>query len=127
MLEESPRWLVSNGRYEDAKAVFKKVAKTNKVKSVDIDEIFSETFRLNENHKMPEQKEKGQKKQGILRNLTDTNNPQDNNLDNCFTNDLKKETDVADGKKNEVEKYTVLDILKNANLRKNTFILWYTW
>lgn len=76
---------------------------------------------------MPEQKEKGQKKQGILRNLTDTNNPQDNNLDNCFTNDLKKETDVADGKKNEVEKYTVLDILKNANLRKNTFILWYTW
>lgn len=123
ILDESPRWLISNGRFKEAKAIFKKAARWNKVNPSSVDNVFSSTVDVF-TEKLCLEKE--YISNGKLSQSHDAEEPINGGDKHSSKNGLNGEKHKTPDKKS-VQKYTVLDILKNPALRTNTFILWYTW
>lgn len=102
LLDESVRWLLMNGKHTDAEKILHKAARWNKVKFGNLEELYTEAKKLqvNKNEHL------------ALQTLEMTNGS------------------PLTGKENRqmsAEKYNIVDILKNPELRVNTFILWYAW
>lgn len=111
LLEESMRWLISNGKVAEAKKVLKKTSKLNKIEYDATEQLLNECINFQTTE--PEMSD-GSKTypQGQKQNcVSETMKPQ-----------LKKHL-----RKKAVEKYNVIDILRNPGLRVNTIILWYSW
>lgn len=102
LLDESVRWLLMNGKHTDAEKILHKAARWNKVKFENLEELYTEAKKLqvNKNEHL------------ALKTLEMTNgNPLTDN----------------DNGQVSAEKYNIVDILRNPDLRVNTFILWYAW
>ncbi|XP_060581984.1 organic cation transporter protein-like isoform X2 [Ruditapes philippinarum] len=109
-MDESLRWLLSNGKLNDAKKILKKAARWNQVDYKQVEDILHRDFQL-----------------------TDTENESvDEDLDNTemkiATESLMTDNMVEKQMKTQaIKKYNLTDILKTSSLRINSFILWYTW
>lgn len=105
LMDESVRWLLSNGRVDEAKRILKKAARWNNVDYKDIEAVLKESVNLTDDEVIEES----------IEHLTSKPPKQieENRKDVGYEQDL--------------EKYTVIDILKTPSLRINTFILWYSW
>ena len=107
LIDESVRWLLMNGRTEEAERILKKAARWNGKKFTNIEDLYKEAHRLQ-----------------------NTENGKD---DICMVETTDHETKTVAGSEDvskshaTSEKYTIVDILKNPELRIDTFILWYAW
>lgn len=110
MMDESVRWLISNGRIKEAQRILKKAARWNKVDYEEVEVALRKSVPSLEKE-VCENGFRGER----MKPLT-----------NGSTTSDEVEKKVNKGV-NIVEKYTIIDILKNPTLRINTFILWYTW
>jgi len=132
MLDESLRWLVSNGRITDAKRILKKAARWNNVDYATIEAIFDENVHMGtitSNKPLLPVEPKSEKDMNALVEGCDSKS-----VSTTATMVEKSDVSVTDESSVDtnssgkgVEKYTVLDILRNPALRVNTLILWYTW
>ncbi|XP_045215866.2 organic cation transporter protein-like [Mercenaria mercenaria] len=113
MLEESIRWLLCNGKVEEAKRILKKATKWNGVGYKEAEELLNQCVHIP---------------------ATEAERPELNGTEMDLFG--KKKYTFLDGEKPQddsathnptVEKYNVIDILKNPALRANTLILWYSW
>jgi predicted RNA-binding protein with PUA domain len=110
MMDESVRWLLSNGRLDEAKKILKKAARWNKIDYKQVEAVLNDSVHLTDSGS-----------ESSDENLHDKEMK-------TFTNGLlAEEKREIDMKIQAVKKYNVIDILKNPSLRVNTFILWYTW
>ncbi|XP_045215411.2 organic cation transporter protein-like isoform X1 [Mercenaria mercenaria] len=101
MLEESVRWLLTNGKVKQAKKILKNATKWNKVEYKKIEDL--PHFMKNQNQ--------------LKLRLTRLESSYDTLPDGG-----------EKGKRDKtVVKYNVIDILKNPKLRVNTLILWFSW
>lgn len=119
MMDESVRWLISNGRIDEAKRILKKAARWNKVDYSVVEQIFNENIHL---------QDKPDEKNAVL--LPVTENGFENNeykKIELTKSDNETSSSGSSSKLQKFEKYTVIDILKNPALRINTLILWYAW
>lgn len=118
-MEESARWLICNGRIEKAKSIFRLAARWNGVNPETVDGILNQNLGYLGNSEI----------------IIDANNKEEYELDQLMVTGNTQNEKMADSLVAKrytkdgmvVEKYTVMDILKNPSLRMNTFILWYTW
>jgi hypothetical protein len=114
MLEESIRWLISNGKVETAKRILRKATRWNGVDYKPTEEIMDQCVQApsvesdRSDSSDTEMDTFGNKKESLL----GEEKPKPDNVEKCSKT---------------VEKYTVVDILKNPALRVNTIILWYSW
>ncbi|XP_062608365.1 organic cation transporter protein-like [Saccostrea cucullata] len=100
ILQESPRWLVANGRYEEAKQWIKRAAKWNKIDpSIIIDEFDSEL--------------QSSELQLLVDETTVYNKPGTN--------------DEQTGKKRKEERLSVLDIFRHKHILLTSVIVWIVW
>jgi hypothetical protein len=105
MLEESIRWLMTNGKVEEAKKILRKATNWNKVEYGKVENLpyFAEA------------------------NMEKSNSI-DTELDSIEnTDDDATKNEKAKHHRVHAKKYNALDILRNPALRVNTFILWYAW
>ncbi|KAL4227595.1 hypothetical protein ACF0H5_013038 [Mactra antiquata] len=114
ILDESLRWLVSNGRIKEAKQVLRKAARWNNTDAKLAEQALDENTHLND--KVTVHADSSSTSESSLEMKT------------VPEMDVKQEDKpVIVPERQKVEKYTVIDILKNPSLRINTFILWYSW
>ncbi|XP_062579258.1 organic cation transporter protein-like [Saccostrea cucullata] len=100
ILQESPRWLVANGRYEEAKQWIKRAAKWNKIDPSTIIDEFDSELQSSE-----------------LQVLVDETTPY-----------RKPETMCEQtGKKRKEEKLSVLDIFRHKLILLTSVIVWIIW
>ncbi|XP_060581981.1 organic cation transporter protein-like [Ruditapes philippinarum] len=104
MMDESVRWLITNGKMEQAKKILKKATRWNK-----------SDFKKIENLPYFDEVE------------IDIRKSVDTELDTIGNADDDKTKREREKQRKAVEKYNVIDILKNPKLRLNTIILWYSW
>jgi hypothetical protein len=104
MMDESVRWLITNGKVEQAKKILKKATRWNK-----------SDFKKIENLPYFDEVE------------IDIRKSVDTELDTIGNADDDKTKREREKQRKAVEKYNVIDILKNPKLRLNTIILWYSW
>ncbi|XP_052792947.1 organic cation transporter protein-like [Mya arenaria] len=112
IMDESVRWLVSNGRIKEAKRILRKAARWNNVDYAKVEAAFEAHVHVGSVSSEPD------------RPLISIDKSNEDNGDELNENGTQSENE------NEVagvEKYTVIDILRNPALRANTLILWYSW
>ena len=118
MLEESVRWLLTNGKKKEAERILRKAARWNKVDYSKVEAVWTDMKPLNveesipQNEKTPIPEEELNKENNVISNYSDINT---------------ESKTAAQPMTGAVKKYTVIDILKNPKLRVNTLILWYAW
>ena len=129
MLDESLRWLIANGKLDQAKKVIKTACKWNKKDYATVmaaggfydGELTQVSGNIDEPSKDPPD---------VVRK--ETAGPDDSEL--CGDIDLdmnaEKETFVNNTPKLPkviVKKYTAIDILRNVRVLRVSLILWFTW
>lgn len=105
------RWLISNGKVAEAKKVLKKTSKLNKIEYSATEQLLNECIHIRT--LKPETSDSSRK---------DTQGQKQNCVSETTKPKLKRHL-----RKKTVEKYNVIDILRNPGLRVNTIILWYSW
>ena len=110
MLDESLRWVIANGRKEEAKRIIKNACSWNK-KDYDI---------VIEKVGLGDSKEPGKAGEELqdMKPLLKTVNGNDTTHGNA-------ENGLEVGSKER--KYPILQIWKNKHIRRVSLILWYTW
>ena len=98
------RWLLINGRTDEAERILGKAARWNKKKFTNIENLYKEAHHLQ------------------------TNKNENNDIGMTVVADINS-TESKDVSKLHAagEKYNIIDILKNPELRIDTLILWYAW
>lgn len=118
-MEESARWLICNGRIEKAKNIFRLAARRNGVSPETVDGVFEQNLGYLGNSEINIDANKTEES-ALDQSMVTGNTQNEKTADSLVAKRYTKDGMV-------VEKYTVLDILKNPSLRTNTLILWYTW
>ncbi|XP_061190786.1 solute carrier family 22 member 7-like [Saccostrea echinata] len=108
ILKESPRWLVVNGRYEEAKVWIRKAAKWNRK---DAAIILADLNLALENGNV----------QGHAENNTNTE------ILNSQINDVNERTENINLSSHLEEKLSVLDIFRNRRILITSVIVWIIW
>ena len=100
------RWLLINGRTEEAENILRKAARWNGKKFTNIEDVYKEAHHL--------QSIENGKDDIVMTAVYDTE------VNTADSEDVSKLHAKS-------EKYNIIDILKNPELRIDTFILWYAW
>ena len=135
LIDESVRWLLINGRTEEAERILRKAARWNGKKFTNIEDVYKEAHHL--------QSTENGREDICMTAVTDSEvNKADSedvsklhvSSDNYNIDSEVNTTEVntAGSEDNSklhatCEKYNIIDILKNPELRIDTFILWYAW
>ena len=126
--DESLRWLIANGKLEDARKVIRKACKWNKKDYATVmaaggfydEELDKETVRLTSNngnvindvHSSKGNIQESDVKSELLINGTENKNY-------IITEQVSSKV--------VVEKYTAIDLFKNPRILRVSLIIWFTW
>lgn len=110
--DESVRWLLMNGKTEKAERILRKAAKWNKVNFDDV--ISTDVVHVDNLDKLSRELEGTEMSKENIQEVDHVENSgsvKSDRDDNGFT----------------VERYSVITILRNKYILKNSMIMWFTW
>jgi hypothetical protein len=124
-LDESPRWLLVNNRIPEAERIIRKAARLNKVKYEDvIKKVELKRLRRIDTHLEMQQI-------FVIRDTPSLPKPghhaNDTSTVGLSTKQAGVEFPVGDEDKSDVQRFTILDILRKKKLLRNSIILWFAW
>ncbi|XP_048750180.2 organic cation transporter protein-like [Ostrea edulis] len=120
ILHESLRWLVANGRFEEAKEWIKRAAKWNKK---DATEILAATALVNVEIQVLV--EKATDVNGVEKG-NDVNGVEKDNVVNGLQSDDKKPGTINKDSRG-LEKLSILDIFRNRHILLTSILVWIIW
>ncbi|XP_052791504.1 organic cation transporter protein-like [Mya arenaria] len=108
LIDESLRWLIANGKYEEAKRILLKACKMNKK---DFKDVVAGSGFLE--HEMKSVKQHNKEHGGMNKKL--------------LSNGLSPNGMPQEDAKSSIKAYTVIDLVKSKRLFISSMILWFAW
>ncbi|KAL5004640.1 hypothetical protein ScPMuIL_018096 [Solemya velum] len=127
LIDESLRWLIANGKIEEARRVLEKAARINKVDSTEVMGILDKYDTTKYPDAMESRAFEGLIQKGNTEFDLDMRSPVYTKIEKS-SEMLEEKSNMIDAKANtKVKRYTPLDILRHKHVLFTSLICWYTW